>query len=284
MFRYYIYKFGQFVVNRLPLKVSYCIAVFLSDMHYFLSFRDRRAVKSNLKNFVSCDNDIPRLAREVFRNFGKYLVEFFWMAKHMDSNYIKKNVKIKNIEHIDNIKKEGKGAIFLTSHMGNWEMGAAIVSIIGYPSMVIALPHKARPVNDLFNQQRQAHGITVVPTSVAIRKCVEGLREGKFVALIADRDFSMNGEVMDFLGKTAFIPKGPAAFSIKTGVPIVPVFLVRGEDDTFTLSFHEPFYPPRSGDKYEMLLDVMKKYISITEDMIKKYPDQWLMFREFWVE
>ena len=64
----------------------------------------------------------------------------------------------------------GDRVIILTGHIGNWEMGAAVLSEMGHKMTVIALPHKERLVNNLFNRQRTKHGVTIVPTSVAIRK------------------------------------------------------------------------------------------------------------------
>lgn len=286
MFKYYLYKFGQFCVTRLPLKAAYRIAVFISDWHYRLSFRDRRSVRNNLKIILSSHDRLPGQTREVFRNFGKYLVDFFRMARRLDLEFIKSNVKIKNIEYLECILKEGNGGIVLTAHIGNWELGGMILCLLGYPIVGIALPHKERSVNNLFNRQREAKGMMIVQTYEAMRKCVDIIKSNKLVGLLADRDFSQNGEIMDFLGKKAFIPKGPAIFSRKTGCPIVPVFLIRDPDNTFTMTFEEPIYPPKDNEETERLsiFSTMRAYTDIIERKIKEHPTQWLMFREFWVQ
>ncbi len=286
MFKYFIYKFGQFWVNILPLKCSYCIATFLSDLQYYFSFRDRRAVRNNLRLIVPPGSNIPRLTREVFKNFGKYLVDFFSISLKLDERFVQDNVKIKNIEVIDQALQNGKGAIIITAHMGNWELGAMVLAFLGYPLVAVALPHKERPVNDLFNQLRERRGITIIPTSIAIRRCLETLKDNKLIAVVADRDFTSNGEIMDFLNRKAIIPRGAAIFSIKTGAPIIPCFMIREPDDSFTFSFHTPIYPSRviqgEIDK-ETLVGMMKSYISIIEQKIREHPTQWLMFREYWV-
>ncbi len=285
MFKFLLYKFGQFCVHRLPIKMAYQFAVFFSDMQYYFSPRDRRAVTNNLKAILPSPQDnLQPLVREVFRNFGKYLLEFFRMAKFLDNEYIKKNVFIKNVERVDQVLKYGKGGIILTAHIGNWELGAVILSMLGYPLVAVALPHKERPVNDLFNSQREARGVEVVQTNGAIRKCIEALQENKIVGLLADRDFGSHGDVMDFLGKKALIPKGLTVFSFKTVGPIIPVFLIREEDDIFTLFIEEPIFPPRGGEENEMLLSLMRQYTAIIDKKIREYPTQWLMFREFWVK
>lgn len=287
MFKFILYKFGQFVLNRLSWKASYRVGVFLSDIQYYLSPRDRRAVANNLRVILGPNENLAITTREVFRNFGRYLVEFFRMERLVDEEYIKNKVTIQNIERIEQALEKGKGAIILTAHIGNWELGAAILSIMGYSMMAVTLPHKERPVNDLFNHQREFHGITIVPIKLAVRKCIETLKNNKLVALVADRDFTSNGEVIDFFGKKTFIPKGAAMFSEKTGAPILPVFLIRQNGDSFILMVDEPIYPLEITEGCfgrDQLLSLMKRYAKIIEKKIKQYPAQWLMFREFWVK
>ena len=285
MFKFYLYKISQFIVNLLPLPLSYSFGVFLSDLQCTFSFRDHRAVRNNLKTILHTDKDLEPLVREGFRNFGKYLVDFFRMEKKIDMQFIKERVKVKNLDYIKKALERGKGAIVVTAHIGNWELGAVAVSMLGYPLMVVALPHKERPVNDLFNYQREVKGITVVPTNVAVRRCIETLKQNKLVALAADRDFTLHGEVLNFLGRKAFIPKGAAVFSVKTGAPIVPCFMTRNSDDTFNLTLEEPIIPPEKIPDHaetEAILAIMKKHTTVIENKIRQFPTQWLMFREFW--
>ena len=285
MFKYYLYKFGQFCLRWLPPLVSLKLALCMSDLHYYFSFRDRRAVNNNLRVIVGEEANIPSLTKEVFKNFGRYLVEFFMMRRMVNEEYIKKNIKMKNLERLEEALKRGKGGIVVTAHLGNWELGAVLLGMLGYPLLGIALPHKERPVNDLFNQQRQL-GITVASTHMALRKCLGTLKKNQLIALVADRDFSLHGEPMDFLGRKTLLPPGPAMFSLMTGAPIIPTFLIRHEDNTFTLTIEEPIYPPAKIEKNEerqILLSLMREYVSVIEEKIRLYPTQWLMFRQFWI-
>lgn len=284
MFKYYLYKIAHFVANRLSLEVSYKVAVLISDLHYFFSFRDRRAVRNNLRKILPPGEDLNAATREVFRNFGKYLSEFLRMEKMVDKSFIEKKIKIRNAELIQQALDAGKGGIIVTAHIGNWEMGAVVLSL-GYPLTAVALPHKERPVNDLFNYQREAKGMTVVPTHEAIRRCMESLKDNHLVALVADRDFSSKGgEVMDFLGQKALIPKGPAMFCKRTGAPIIPTFLMREPDGTFMMTLGPLILPEAETQEMserDSVLRIMRRYLDVIEGWIRRYPTQWLMFREF---
>jgi KDO2-lipid IV(A) lauroyltransferase len=290
MFKYLIYKFGQFFVNRLPLDLSYRLAIFLSDVHYWLSFRDRRAVINNLHVILPEEQDVSHKAREVFRNFGRYLVEFFRMSRDINQDFIKEKVHIQYFDRLRQAIDRGKGVIILTGHIGNWELGGVLLSLLGFPAVAVALPHKERPVNNLFNEQRETRGIKVVPSSQAIRKCLEALHQNKVVAMLADRDFGEHGEIMDFLGRKALIPKGAALFAMKTGATIVPIFLCRQADNTFMLSVEDPIYPPEGWEQdahgrvsREALIPIIKQYTKVIEQKIRENPTQWMMFRRFWV-
>jgi len=264
--------------------MSYRFAAFLSDLQYLFSFRDRWAVTRNLKNIVPPDEDIRPLVRDVFRNFGRYLIEFFQMREMVDAEFIREKVRIEGLEHLDRALEKGKGGIVVTAHIGNWELGAVILSALGYPMMAIALPHKERPVNDLFNEQRLTQGVTVVRPRGALRHCMNHLRDNKVVALVADRDFGKSGIPMDFMGRRMVVPKGPAMFALKTGAPILPIFLVRNGNGTFTLSCSEPIEPPArclSTESREAMEGIMRKYLSVIEEKVHAFPSQWLLFREF---
>ena len=287
MFKFFLYKFGEFWVTLLPLDVSYRIAGFISTIQYYCSPRDRKAVKNNLKIILRTNQGVSDLAKEMFRNFGKYLVEFFRMAKEIDREFIKDRVKIVNLDSLKKALERKKGAILVTAHIGNWELGGVVLGVLGFPLVAIAMPHKERPVNDLFNRQREEKGVAIIPMQHAMRRCLSALKENKVVALLSDRDFTANGMVIDFLGRKTLIPKGAAVFAAKTGAAIVPCFLIREKENTFTLTLEEPFYPPHTNRGHindETLLSIMRKYAAIIESKIRQYPSQWLMFRPFWID
>lgn len=285
MINYIIYRIGEFIALNLPLKLGYKLAVLISDLNYIISFSDRKAVKDNLKVIFpdKSNREIYVIRRKMFRNFAKYLVDFFRFSK-LDIESIKKNIRIENLHYFDEEIKKGSGIIILTAHLGNWELGGIIIALLGYPLWVVALPHKNKRVDEFFNYQRESKGIQVIPFGKAARQCLNLLKENKLLALVGDRDFSEKGITIDFFGKKTLFPLGPAAFSLKTNTCIIPGFMVRNPDDTFTLRIEKPIYPEKSGgpDKNEVeVLKIINNYKLIFEDYIRKYPDQWYMFKKF---
>jgi KDO2-lipid IV(A) lauroyltransferase len=267
------------------LKVGYGIAVLCSDIHYFFAKKDRDTVTANLKAIFpgKSDPEIAALRLAVFRNFAKYLVDFF-RFEVIDKEYIRKYVKIKDIRYLDKALAEGKGAVILTAHLGNWELGGAVISLLGYPFWAVALAHKDKRINDFFNHQRESKNLHVMPLGNAVRKSLKLLKENKFVALVGDRDFTSGGVKAEFFGRPAVFPEGPAALSLQTKTMIIPGFMLRNKDDTFTLQFEKPVEFTHTGNKGKDTASIVRSCAAIFEEYIRKYPDQWFMFRRFWLQ
>ncbi len=275
---------GYFFANALSLKLAYSLAKRISDIQYIFSKKDRDSVAQNLSIITKKDIDeCQKLARQVFRNFGLYLVDFFRMS-NLSVEDIKKRVKVEGIENIDGVLKQNKGGIILTCHIGNWEMGGVVMAMLGYDISALVLNHKHKNINDFFIKQREEKGLKVIPIDHSMKRCVSALRKKGLMAIAGDRDFTNNGVVMDFFGMPASIPKGPAMFALKTNSPIIPGMLVRQGTFNYKLIFDTPIELKEipGMDKDEIIKEADKKIVSIMEKNIRAYPDQWLIFRKFW--
>ncbi len=285
MLNYYIYRFGQFLALSLPLKSAYSLAAILSRVYYFAAFADRRRLIANLRVIFPEKNalELRRISKMVFCNFAKYLADFFRFEK-IDQAYISRNIKLENLHYFDQVLAKGKGVVVVTAHLGNWELGGAVMALLGYPMWAVALPHKDKRVNEFFDAQRNKKGIKIMPMGKAIRSCISHIRNNHMVALVGDRDFTEKGMIIGFFGKPTHFPEGPAALSLITGASIVPGFLFRNPDDSFTLKIEKPIEFTPSGNRTQDMADLIGLYKNIFQDYIRKYPEQWYVFRRFWAE
>ncbi|MCM8799975.1 MAG: lysophospholipid acyltransferase family protein [Candidatus Omnitrophica bacterium] len=279
------YRIGKFLAEHLPINLSYFIATLISDIHYIFAYRDRYEVTQNLKVIFPNKNkkEISKIRLNLFRNFAKYLVDFFHFSK-LDMHYIKRKIKIENIDHLNEAVSKKKGIIGLTAHLGNWELGGIVMAMLGYDIWAVALPHQDRRVDSFFNIQREKKGLKVIPISNAKDTCLSLLKNSKIVALLGDRDFTESGILIEFFKKPSLFPIGPAVFSIRTDSPIIAAFMIREKKDFFILRFEKPIYPPKEGTLKEKIKKIITQYKVIFEDYIQKYPEQWYMFRRFWNE
>jgi len=278
-----LYRIGIFIALNTPLKAGYKIAGFVSSLYAFFSPKNREALKDNLKELFPDYNDsrLKSISSKIFINFGKYLVDFFRFSL-IDADYMERYVKVEGKHYLDEVLKLKKGAILTSAHIGNWELGGAALAALGFPLSVVALIHKNDNINNFFTKQREAKGIGVIPIGISVRRCFKVLANNGMVALVSDRDYFDNGLEVEFFGKKANIPKGAALFSRRCDAPIVPVFMLRNKDDTFTLKILEPIMPVRTKNEHEDLICVTEKIVKVIESVVKKYPEQWFVFRRFW--
>lgn len=283
---YILYRMGYFIAMSLPVRATYSIASFLAYLTYLFSARDRNAVIGNLKVILGdqCDErKLRRIARQVFRNFAKYLVDFFRFSK-LDDETMRRLVKVKGQEHVEEALARKKGVIFLSAHLGNWELAGSVVSFLGYPVTAVALTHQNPKINDFFNRQRRLKNVRSIEIGASLKGAYKILKNNGFLGILGDRDFTRNGAPTKFFGRTVSLPKGPAAFSCRIGSAIVPVYLIRNADDTFTFFIEKPIVPGDYSSEEDAMNDLTRRSAASIESYVRRYPSQWFAFKNIWEE
>jgi len=279
---YYLYLIARFLALVLPRKFCYFIASISADFKFYVSKRDRRAVIYNLLPVVRDKKKAKIYARKVFENFAFYLVDFFSFPK-IDNSFIEKYIRVSGIEYADRLVDEKKGAVVLSAHIGNYELGAAITSFLGYDIYALALPHKDKRINNFFNQQRQVFKVEVISTGIDVRRCIKVLNDKKMIAFLGDRDFtSAKGQVISMFGRQVVLPVGPAFFTLRTNSCILPCFFIRENKYFYRLIF-EPALCPKHSKSLDNERDIVDQYSKILEKYILEYPEQWYMFEKYWL-
>lgn len=276
-----LYEIGKILALILPVEVSYAIGAFIGRLKFYIALKDRRTVFNNMRIVTSNEDKrlIWKLSRRVFENFGRSVVDFLSFSK-INKDFIETHVDVYNKEYLDYALSENTGVIIISAHLGNWELGGAVVSSLGYRLNGVALPHLHPDVNAFFNKQRAMCGEKIIPIGVALRRIFRLLKNKEIVAFVADRDFGKDGTAVDFSGKEAVVPRGAARFCIKARVPIIPVFIVRKSKDYFSLSFEKPISFKDINGVSKKEADIIQEYFSVIEKYVKKYPDQWYMFQD----
>lgn len=284
MIHYILVRIAQFLVFHVPLRFAYKLATTLADLQFLLSQKDRHLVISNTTRVRGKnDEETRRISREVFRNFGKYLVEFFRFSK-MDESYVSNNVTIEGVENLRAALDNKRGAIAFSAHLGNWEWGGALVAKLGFNISAITLPHKDKKVNDLFNSQRNIGGMGQIPLGGAIRGSLKHLAKNHVLAILSDRDFSNNSVEVNFFGSPAYMPIGTGVLALKSNCALLPIFVPRCKGNTHKLIIGKPIDYELSGNKQADIKDIVQKVTTVIETYVRKYPDQWFMFADPWLK
>lgn len=281
---YSAYRMAAFISRHLPLKFAYWVGLRVADLFYLCKKHDRQAVEENLRVIFAYRGVEPaRLAirgqaRKCFQYFGKYVVDFFRFLS-MDKDDVRERISIEHPEYIEQCATMRRGAVLVTAHFGSWELAGAALAAMGYRVHAVVLPQRGSQLNRLFQSQRQKRGIDVIPLDChTVRRTLELLKAGEFVAVLGDRDFRGHGVPVKFFGRTALLPRGPAWLAKATGSPLLIGFLIREVDDSFLMRVYPPILPETAATEYELTC----RLASILEREIGERPYQWYMFSPFW--
>ena len=280
---YGLYRFIAFLVRILPLKGAYWLGLRICDAMFFLNRRGRRAVREHIRIIFAHQGILPSrdildgCARKTFQYFGKYLADFIRFRK-LSSAGVRASVSIQGLEHIEAIRASRRGAILLTAHFGNWELGGAFLASMGIPINAVVRPVPSPALERLFHYFRTQRGLKVIPLANAGIGITKALKRGEAVALVGDRDFTGNGRNHLFFGRETSLPRGAAWFAHRTGVPIYMGFATRAPDDSFILRIHPPIDPAVVQTEEA----IQERIVAIMEDTIARDPCQWFIFDPFW--
>ena len=284
MFFYLLYLIGYGACWILPRRLCYAVARVAADLNS--SREDREAVRANLEAVLGEGKVTNADVREVFRNFAMYLVDFFRFER-LTPDRIGDWVEIEGLEKMRRALAQGKGAIGVTAHLGNYELAAAVLSLLGLPVHGVVMTHQNPRVDRFFTRQRERVGVTGIPIQKIGRKAfletaLSVLRRNQILGFVADRDFFDHGLELPWFGRSVKVPTGPAAFSLRTGAPIVPSFLVRKPDGRYRFILHPPINAPQGLAREEAVRRTTLACLDSMARVIRRYPTQWYMFQEFW--
>ena len=280
---YWFYRGVAFFIRLLPLPVAYWLGLRICDLFYFLNRRGRRAVRENLRVVYEHQGLLPsrRLldgcARKTFQYFGKYLADFIRYRKLTPAG-VRDHVSIQGLEQLEAIRRSPRGAILLTAHVGNWELGGAFIASMGIPLHAVVRPVPSPALERIFQFFREQRGLKVIPLAHAGVGVVKALKRGETVALVGDRDFTGNGRPWKFFGREVSLPRGAAWFAHRTGAPLYLGFVTRAPDDTFILRLHPPIDPAQVPTEDA----IQDRIVAVMEAMIARDPCQWFIFDPFW--
>ncbi len=185
-------------------------------------------------------------------------------------------------------REAGKGAILLTAHVGNFELGGLFLRQLGLEVAVVYAPDPSPAVERHRAGAREAmgvRGIQVTTSALASISVLRALEENVFVAMQGDRDYSGTGRRLPFLGATASFPIGPFLLAASSGAPLLPVFVLQEPDGRYRTVVEPPIRvaaAPSRKERDAVLTDAMRAFVGILERTIRENPTQWYRFTPFW--
>ncbi len=273
------------LAGALPKRISYWMVVPLSDLATFVLKTKRKHAQENAGQVLGKSPDSKEarvLARRMFRSYGRYYADFLGLGgRHRHS--VSKSVKFRGLEHLQGALGAGKGVIFVSAHLGSWDMGgAAMAAAEGLPDLsAVVEPVSGNASESAVSSLREQSGVNVIPLGQTL-KVWRALRRNEIVFLLGERLVGADGVDVEFFGKRTVLPRGAAYLALRSGAPIVPGFCIRRSDGSYEVLIERPIETD-VGDDFDVavrtytqrLADVIEKYIT-------RYPDQWCMLQPVW--
>jgi KDO2-lipid IV(A) lauroyltransferase len=174
--------------------------------------------------------------------------------------------------------------IFVTGHIGNWELLAALVARRGYDASVVATPVYDERLDQRLVAARAVHGVETIRrgSASAARQLLSSLRRNAVLGMLIDQDTDVDGAFVPFFGRLAHTPVGAAALALRTDARVICGFLVREGASRHRLVLQGPVELVRTGDSDHDVVENTARLTEMIERHIRAHPDQWIWFHRRW--
>lgn len=223
---------------------------------------------------------IERTARASYEHLGRETMMMLRLATMTREALIARTRTI-NEDAARQAIARGRGVVVVAGHLGNWEIGAAMMAARGYAVDVIA----KRSANPLFYDKvlsaRERLGVGVIDFQRATRQALGALRAGRAVAFAADQHAGRSGLWVPFFGRLASTYRGPALMALRTGAAMFLSIPLRQADGTYEITL-EPIPIERTGDMDRDVLRLTETYTRRLEEAVRAHPEQYVWQHRRW--
>lgn len=220
-----------FVVRILPRRLSLKFGVWLGILTYWLMPSRRRMADRNMQLALPemPESERHEKVRKVFEQTGMSGVEMLRLDMFQpQSDDLENYFDLVGTDYLREAYALGRGVLFLTGHVGFWEVGNYAIPEQGFPFDVVAKPMKNPLADTYITKLREFNGARVIDSKKGARRILKSLQEGHGVAILLDQHISPPGAVqVDFFGRKAFTTTAITNMAMKYQVPVVPVFVHR---------------------------------------------------------
>jgi lauroyl/myristoyl acyltransferase len=179
--------------------------------------------------------------------------------------------------------REGRGAVIVTGHFGNWDIAAKILHEHGRPINVVMARELNATTDQYVRAARERAGVRVIYSDTSVLcslNMIRALRRNEVVAIQLDRSLGAVGaRLVPFFGAPASFPSGPFILARAARAPLIPVFTPRLGPRHYAIRVGDRFNVPR---ETRALDRVMGEVVHLFEDAVRAFPTQWFQFAPFW--
>src|SRR5271157_2434514 len=213
----------------------------------------------------------------VFRSIARILVSFAKFPS-MRAGNAARWIRCEGAEHFENALREGRGVLFATAHLGNWELSAYAHALLTGPMNVVVRPLDNPPIDAMVERRRSLSGNRLIYKKDFARSILKALAANEAVGILIDQNATLDsGVFVDFFGVAACAGTGFAKIAAHSGAAVIPGFALWSESEgRYVLRFYPPV--PITGDAARDTQALQSQ----VEEVIRAHPDQWLWIHRRW--
>ncbi len=273
------------VLGALPRGLARGLATAVASALYGVLPKLRRTAEFNLRlAFPEWDEARRRqVIRGMVRNLGWMAAEFARFPRYTRENIEDVLILDGNENFLDG-QRRGKGVLYLTGHIGAWELSSFAHALYGFPLHYMARPLDNALVDKLVNRYRCSSGNEPIFKNESARALLKILKEAGTVGILADQNTMPDeGVFVDFFGKSACTTTGIARVALHTGAAVVPGYAYWDASiGTYRLRFEPAVELVRTGNTERDIFVNTQRFAKVIEEIIRKYPEQWVWVHARW--
>jgi len=269
----------------LPRALARSLAAVGARVLLFLRPKLRKTAEFNLKLAFPEWTEAQRktVMKKMTRNLGWMAAEFAQFPKYTKED-IESAVVLDGHENFLAGQSRGKGVLYLTGHIGAWELSSFAHALYGFPLHYMARPLDSKPLDALVNRYRGLSENKPIFKNASARQVLRVLKEAGTVGILADQNtMPEEGVWVDFFGTPACTTTGIARVALHTEAAVVPGYAYWDENlRKYRLRFEPPVQLIRTGDTERDILENTQRFAKVIEQIIREHPEQWVWIHARW--
>jgi len=281
-------RLGIFIGQHTPRWAGYGLARIVANIIARRKPEVYWTVRTNLRQVLGPEVDdgvLHEMARQVFFHAGQTYYDFFH-AIDQPPEVLTEAVRDSEalIRQMQSEAASGRGVLLLATHMSNFDLAGMAIGAHGVPMHGLSLADPGAGFRVL-NRLRALGSIEVTPiTSESLRAAIRRLKSGGMVLTGVDRPIFQERELVEFFGRPAYLPVGPARLALMTGATVFMGSCRYDPAEGYVLEATGPIEMVRTGDRRQDILTNTRRLALVLEGYVGAHPEQWMMFHPFWPE
>jgi len=282
---YFFVRFLIFASSLLPRTLWLAFCGWLGKIAYAVSPKPRERAIHHLGMAFGKEKstqEILTLSKRVFVMLGKNGGDIIRSLNVRTLNDLNRFLITEGLENYEKAFAKGKGVMFLTSHLGAFDLQITNMALRGLKPNIIGTALKDERLNELLLQYRNAYGAVAIERGKESMRLFKVLKSGGSIAILIDQDTKVKSRFVDFFGMKAATPIGATVLALRTDAAVVPTYIYLGEDGKQNMHILPEIPLVRTGDEETDLLVNTQNFTNFTEQIVREHPEQWVWMHERW--